>query len=64
MRNTSNRCSSDDNQSQNANQDEMDNEYSLTLRVFQNTKKEEDDGMQHLMQLETFKCRFNEGIFF
>ena len=45
-----------------ASNEEVENENSLTLRVFQNTKKEEDDGMQHLMQLETFKCRFNEDL--
>lgn len=44
------------------NNEEVDNETSLTLRVFQNTKKEEEDGMQHVMQLETFKCRYNEDL--
>jgi len=42
--------------------EEVDSETSLTLRVFQNTKKEEDDGMQHVLQLETFKCRYNEDL--
>lgn len=44
------------------NNDDIDNENSLCLRVFQNTKKEEEDGMQHVIQLETLKCRFNEDL--
>ena len=44
------------------NNEEVDNETSLSLRVFQNTKKEEEDGMQHIMQLETFKCRYNQDL--
>jgi hypothetical protein len=34
----------------------------LTLHVTQNVKKEDEDGMQHIMQLETIKCRFNEDL--
>lgn len=46
----------------NTTNDDVDSENSLCLRVFQNTKKEEEDGMQHVMQLETLKCRFNEDL--
>ena len=37
-------------------------ENNLTLKVQQNTKKEDEDGMQHVMQLETLKCRFGEDL--
>jgi hypothetical protein len=48
--------------SNNGNSEDIDSENSLCLKVFQNTKKEEEDGMQHVMQLETLKCRFNEDL--
>jgi len=38
------------------------NENSLTIQISQNLKKEDEDGMAHVMQLETLKCRFNEDL--
>ena len=37
-------------------------EESLMINVSQNLKKDEEDGMAHVMQLETLKCRFNEDL--
>ena len=42
--------------------EEAESEGSLALRVFQNTRREEEDGMQHVAQLETFKCRYGEDL--
>jgi hypothetical protein len=38
------------------------NDENLVLNVSQNAKKEDEDGMQHVMQLESLKCRFNEDL--
>lgn len=35
---------------------------SLTLNIVQNSKKEDEDGMQHVFELEALKCRFNEDL--
>jgi hypothetical protein len=37
-------------------------ENNLTIHISQNLKKDEEDGMTHVMQLETLKCRFNEDL--
>lgn len=38
------------------------NENNLTIHISQNLKKDDEDGMAHVMQLETLKCRFNEDL--
>lgn len=34
----------------------------LTLNTIHSLKKEDEDGMQHVVDLETLKCRFNEDL--
>lgn len=34
----------------------------LTLNTIHSVRKEEEDGMQHVGELETLKCRFNEDL--
>lgn len=40
----------------------LSSENGLTLNISQSVKKEEEDGMEHVTQFETLKCRFNEDM--
>ncbi len=37
-------------------------ENGLELNIIQTTKKEDEDGMQHMLELDTLKCRFSDDL--